>query len=109
MSASVQELEWREKQYDQKVFADIYNADGDIIVKHALTYVGSSDPAKNVNWGGDAPLPDLAQQIASAVGPSGPNFEYLYKLADGLRGIGADDDHVFALEALVRDLRGDDL
>lgn len=103
----MQELEWREKQYDQKVFADIHAHDGTVIVRHALTYVGSSDPSTNLNWGGDAPLPELARQISSAIGPSGPNHEYLYKLAAGLRGIGADDEHVFALEALVRGLRGD--
>lgn len=77
-----------------------------MVVPRALTYVGSSDATQNVNWGGDAPLPDLARQIAAAVGPSGPNHEYLYKLAEGLRDIGAEDEHVFELEALVRHLRG---
>lgn len=103
----MQELEWREKQYDQKVYTPVYAADGSVLVARALTYVGSPDPDKNKNWGGAAPLPELARQISSAVGPSGPNWEYLYKLADGLRAIGAEDAHVFELEQLVRSLRAE--
>jgi cation transport regulator ChaC len=104
---AIQELEWREKQYDMKVFAAIHSADGATVVPRALVYVGSSDPDKNLNWGGDAPMPELAKQIAAAAGPSGQNYEYLYNLADGLRDIGADDSHVFDLEERVRAIRGD--
>ena len=106
--AHVQELEWREKQYDRKVYAPIYDADGSIIVDRVLTYVGSSDSESNVNWGGEATAGELAEIIAHAHGPSGPNCEYLYNLADGLRALGVDDPHVFELDALVRQLRGDE-
>jgi cation transport regulator ChaC len=34
-------------------------------------------------------------------GPSGPNREYVLRLAEALRGIGADDSHVFELAAEV--------
>jgi cation transport regulator ChaC len=103
---ALQELEWREKQYDKKLYVTVFHGDGSVAVANALVYVGSADRSKNVNYGGPLPLEDLAQQISAAVGPSGPNNEYLFGLADGLRRIGAEDDHVFALEALVRKLPG---
>lgn len=110
---AAQELEWREKQYDRKVFAAVYGADGEQLLPRVLTYVGSDDPAANVNWGGAATQDELAEQIAYAHGPSGPNSEYLFKLADGLRALqkhqerlpgheDIDDAHVFDLEQRVR-------
>jgi cation transport regulator ChaC len=44
---------------------------------------------KNVNWLGAASLNEVAQQIARAHGPSGPNSEYLYRLADTMRKVRA--------------------
>jgi cation transport protein ChaC len=35
-------------------------------------------------------------------GPSGPNLEYVLRLAESLRALGAQDEHVFALEAALR-------
>ena len=42
-----------------------------------------------MNWLGAAPLMEVAQQIAHAHGPSGPNSEYLYRLADTMRKVRA--------------------
>ena len=42
-----------------------------------------------MNWLGAAPLMEVAQQIAHAHGPSGPNSEYLYRLADTMRKVWA--------------------
>ena len=47
---------------------------------------------------GDAPIDEIAAQIARSVGPSGRNDEYLFELAAALRELGADDAHVFDLE-----------
>ncbi|MBI5503470.1 MAG: gamma-glutamylcyclotransferase, partial [Deltaproteobacteria bacterium] len=56
---------------------------------------------RNRNYLGPAPMHEIARQIASARGPSGANSEYLERLAETLRGLGARDDHVFELESLV--------
>jgi len=66
-----------------------------------LVYLATPD---NPNYLGPAPLPAIAAQIASARGPSGPNPEYVLRLADALRELGADDPHVFALEAQLHEL-----
>ena len=51
------------------------------VVRGALTYIATSDPA-NLNWLGPASVEDVAAQIAAAEGPSGPNREYLFNLAE---------------------------
>ncbi|KAK7195650.1 ChaC-like protein [Novymonas esmeraldas] len=58
----------------------------------------------NSDYLGPASLQSMAQQILECSGPSGPNREYLYKLADALREMGATDQHVFDLDALARHL-----
>jgi cation transport regulator ChaC len=64
----------------------------------ALTYVATES---NPNYLGPAPLRAIAAQVRGSRGPSGANLEYVMKLADALRAMGAEDDHVFALEALL--------
>jgi glutathione-specific gamma-glutamylcyclotransferase len=61
-------------------------------------------PAANHAYLGPAPLAEMAQQVLTSRGPSGDNSEYLYALAQALRELDADDQHVFELETLVRSL-----
>jgi len=61
----------------------------------ALVYVA---PEHNQDYLGPAPMPALALQIRSAVGPSGPNPEYVLRLAASLRELAVEDEHVFELE-----------
>lgn len=70
-------------------------------VAGARMYLATAD---NPNYLGEAPLPAIAAQIARCRGPSGANLEYLVRLAEALRDLGAADDHVFALERLAREL-----
>ncbi|MGK7297238.1 MAG: gamma-glutamylcyclotransferase [Candidatus Wenzhouxiangella sp. M2_3B_020] len=63
-----------------------------------LLYVATEDNPAFL--GPDAP-DAMAAHIAVASGPSGTNREYLLRLAEALRGIGADDAHVFDLERRV--------
>ncbi|KDR10001.1 Cation transport regulator-like protein 1 [Zootermopsis nevadensis] len=67
----------------------------------AVFYVASPS---NKLWLGDAPLTDIASQIVECSGPSGHNVEYLMRLAGFMRECvpEAVDEHLFALEFLVR-------
>ena len=75
-------------------------------------WFGSSEPPtpglvyiatpQNPNYLGPAEPAEMITQIRRSHGPSGPNLEYLQRLADALRELGADDEHVFALDALLR-------
>lgn len=71
-------------------------------VASARMYVATPD---NPHYLGPAPLPAIAEQIVRCHGPSGPNTEYLLRLAEALRELAADDEHVFALEREVLALR----
>ena len=64
-----------------------------------LVYIATED---NEAFLGEAPEADIARQIALATGPSGPNSEYLLRLADSLRQLGDDCSHTFAIEACLR-------
>lgn len=63
--ASLQYLEWREKQYDQRTWVDVHGRDGSVLVKGALCYIASKSPA-NKNWLGSAPLEAIAAQVGAA-------------------------------------------
>ncbi|MDH5673127.1 MAG: gamma-glutamylcyclotransferase [Myxococcales bacterium] len=65
----------------------------------ALTYIATED---NENYLGPAPLEAIAAQVLGAQGPSGPNIEYVLRLAEAMRDIGADDTHLYGLEREVR-------
>ncbi|RBW49246.1 gamma-glutamylcyclotransferase [Marinobacter sp. F3R11] len=64
-----------------------------------LVYIATED---NEAFLGHAPDADIARQIASASGPSGTNAEYLYRLAESLRALGADCPHTFSIESHLR-------
>ena len=50
---------------------------------------------------GAAPLATIAAQIRAAHGPSGPNREYVLRLAEALRALDASDSEVDAIAALI--------
>jgi cation transport regulator ChaC len=66
---------------------------------HGLTYVAA--PA-NRNYLGEAPVQEIADQIADAKGPSGHNIDYLHRLKESLDTMGVVDHHVDAIVAEVR-------
>ena len=67
----------------------------------AITYVAE---VGNPGFLGAEPVEQMATQIASAVGPSGRNVDYLFELAEVLRFHGVHDPHVFELERAVKEL-----
>lgn len=64
-----------------------------------LVYIATED---NEAFLGHAPDADIARQIAGATGPSGPNSEYLLRLAESLRKLGDECPHTFAIEHHLR-------
>ncbi len=63
-----------------------------------ITYLATP---RNRNYLGPASMSQIAAQVKSSHGPSGSNLEYVLRLAEALRALGAQDDHVFDLEALL--------
>jgi cation transport regulator ChaC len=95
--ATLAHLDYREKGGYQ-VERTVLNFDADEAVLDGLIYVATPE---NPNYLGPADPVDIARQVRAAHGPSGPNDEYVVRLADALRQIGVDDPHVFELEALI--------
>ncbi|WP_445621126.1 gamma-glutamylcyclotransferase [Kushneria sp. Sum13] len=86
-------LDVREKNGYLRVVTDLYFDDGER--SEALVYMATEG---NEAWLGEASALEIAQQISTAVGPSGPNRDYLLMLADSIRDMGHDDAHVEAIE-----------
>lgn len=92
------ELDRRERGGFERVELEVRFAVG-AVPTPAVSYVAAET---NANYLGPAPLAAVAEQVRRCHGPSGSNLEYVLELARTLRGIGAEDEHVFALERLLR-------
>ena len=92
-----EQLDHREKNGYERHVTPLQLNDGRRV--EGLTYIA---PRDNFAYLGEADLEDIAQQIAVSVGPSGRNVDYLLELAVALRELGTNDEHVFALESLVK-------
>jgi glutathione-specific gamma-glutamylcyclotransferase len=92
-------LDHREQGGYERHQVEVVHAEGSL--DDVLVYLATPS---NPNWLGEAPLEQIAEQIRTSVGPSGPNLEYLLRLEQALvdMGMGARDEHVEALAALVR-------
>jgi len=90
-------LDHRERAGYVRAVVEAHLPGGEVV--SALLYAAGRD---NPNFVGEAPLDDLARRINRCAGPSGPNDEYVFRLAQALRGQRAVDEHVFAVEAAVR-------
>jgi cation transport regulator ChaC len=97
--ATLDALDFREKGGYCRVEVDAVDIKTEErLPEKCISYIASPE---NEEYLGFASNEVIAEQIAASVGPSGTNAEYLIKLADGLRALGASDDHVFTLERLV--------
>ncbi|TFK48052.1 ChaC-like protein [Heliocybe sulcata] len=72
-------------------------------IVQAYCYVGKSD---NPSFIGSEPIEELSQHIWRSVGPSGPNKDYVYRLANAVRSLAPEshDSHLFALETRLKEL-----
>ena len=86
-------LDHREKNGYLRMQLPLEFADGSCC--SGLVYIAD---ANNAAYLGPAPEPAIARHIANTSGPSGSNRAYLLQLADALRALGKQDDHVFAVE-----------
>ncbi|CAF3999850.1 unnamed protein product, partial [Rotaria magnacalcarata] len=93
-------LDVREKDGYTIIETNFYPKDVEQKDMTCYTYMAHTE---NPFWGGDAPLDQIAEQIAHAYGPSGSNHEYLFKLAEAIRTItSVHDEHLFSLDKLVK-------
>lgn len=90
-------LDHREKGGYERLNIDIFFDEANFT--SGMTYHATSG---NPNYLGEAPYSDIAKQITSAHGPSGPNIEYIYKLYESLQQMNATDTHVDSVLQEVR-------
>lgn len=96
-SAVLAGLDVREQGGYQRHRVEVCHAQGS--VADVLVYLATPH---NPDWLGEAPLESIAEQVRRSVGPSGPNIEYVLRLAEALAAMGASDPHVEALARLLR-------
>lgn len=101
--AVFEHLDHREKNGYERHRVDIQLLDRNTSVNGTLYVAARDNPAF---LGPDA-AQALAEHIHVARGPSGLNRDYLLRLAEALRELGDDDEHVFDLERRVRALLED--
>lgn len=91
-------LDFREKDGYDKVQVIFHPESDSTLEPFPLTiYVAHRD---NPFYLGPASIQDIARQIRTAQGPSGPNREYLLKLAEAMRSLAphVKDHHLIELE-----------
>lgn len=108
--AVIEHLDHREKNGYARHTVDFYPYPVPTTEEHALQqprniclYVATAD---NESFAGPLEMRQLAQQVLAAHGPSGPNVEYVYRLADAMRAMfpAKRDEHLFELERTLREL-----
>jgi len=100
VDAVLETLDIREQGGDERLELSVHVGDPAGSRVRGLSWVAT--PA-NRNYLGPATTAAIAGQVRRSRGPSGPNPEYVLRLAQALRKLGAEDPHVYALEALLRD------
>ena len=105
--STVARLNVREQRFERRRDMTMYSVNGQKLQNTVLVYLGSDKPELYL---GEASLTSLAEQIAKSHGPSGANSEYLLKLATFMRSEvpEACDDHLFELEAAVKEILSKD-
>jgi cation transport regulator ChaC len=96
--AVLDQLDHRERGGYERLAVELEFPEHGDARQRGLVYVATPD---NPNWLGPAASAAIARQVRSASGPSGANLDYVRRLAAFLRAHGAEDRHVFEIEALA--------
>lgn len=91
--------------FELKCPIELIGDDGGAERDQAICYV--LDRTHRQYWG-DLTLEQQAEIIAKAVGPMGPNADYLYSTVAHLAELGIEDEDLMTLNRLVRARRGED-
>lgn len=93
-------LDYRERGGYERVYKLFYPIDDSCSPFKILIYIAQLD---NKQYAGEADEDTIATQIINAEGPSGPNIEYVCRLADAMRenAPGIVDEHLFSIEKKV--------
>lgn len=95
-------LDVREQGGYERHLVPVFGADPERpLIEEALVYLAN---AQNPHYLGEASAEAIACQVMESHGPSGPNTEYVLRLAEALREEGASDDHVFEVDRALRQL-----
>lgn len=103
----IEHLDFREKNGYERYSIPFYALDegttNDESSQNVIIYVATKDNESYAGHKND--LNDIANQVFEAHGPSGPNREYVFHLADAMRQLFPHhyDEHLFELEKLVRE------
>jgi cation transport protein ChaC len=97
--ATFEHLDHREKNGYLRFAMTLHFENGE--PAEGIVYIANES---NAAWLGPASEAAIARQAARAAGPSGSNREYVLKLAEALRELGADDPHVFGVEANLQQI-----
>jgi cation transport regulator ChaC len=92
-------LDHREKGGYARHLVDVHlDPSGGPSTLRAVVFIATES---NPEYLGPASVAAMAEQIRRAHGPSGPNVEYVLRLAEALRAMHAADEHVFELADAV--------
>jgi cation transport protein ChaC len=91
-SEVLERLDHRESGGFDRLELEVRFADPAQPPRSAIVYVAGE---ANPNFLGPASPAAIVAQVRAAHGPSGANVEYVLRLAEALRELGAEDPHVF--------------
>ncbi|HYP99982.1 MAG TPA: gamma-glutamylcyclotransferase [Polyangiaceae bacterium] len=100
--AVLAELDERERAGYERVNVEIEFTEAPFGRTQALVYQAR---AENPGFIAHADEKTIAEIVRNARGPSGDNSSYVRQLAQALRELGEDDQHVFAIERLLDEIR----